>query len=112
MTYVPPDGGRRLGPFSGPCRRILMIEHKRFGPLTLILFVLLCASTAFAAPVCVDGSFSAYAPLTSGDPAITCQYQDLIFSFAYNSLIYQKDPSQAPLAPGDRIENHVTITFV
>ena len=36
----------------------------------------------------------------------------MIFTFGFEELQYLPDPSQPPLAPGDRIENHVNITFV
>jgi hypothetical protein len=78
----------------------------------LLLLVGLGASNASASPACTDGLLSTYAPLTSGSPNISCQFQDLIFTFAFDELIYQKDPSQPDLAPGDRIENHVNIAFL
>ncbi len=89
-----------------------MIVNKRFGPPLLILLALLVGiPSAFAAPVCVNGSFSAYAPATNLSAPISCQFQDLIFTFAFDALIYQPDPSQPALGPGDRLENHVNITF-
>jgi hypothetical protein len=70
------------------------------------------ATSASAVSLCVDGSLSAYAPLTSVSTPISCQYQDLIFTFAFDEFVYQKDPSQPALGPGDRIENHVNIAFL
>ncbi|HXA50198.1 MAG TPA: PEP-CTERM sorting domain-containing protein [Candidatus Acidoferrum sp.] len=70
------------------------------------------ASSASAVSVCVDGSLSTYAPLTSASAPISCQFQDLIFTFAFDELVYQRDPSQAALGPGDRVENHVNIAFL
>jgi hypothetical protein len=90
-----------------------MVRFKRFGPLPLLLFLVgVGASNASASPACTDGLLSTYAPLTSVSAPISCQFQDLIFTFAFDELIYQKDPSQPALAPGDRIENHVNITFL
>jgi hypothetical protein len=78
-----------------------------------VLAVLLGASAAMASPIpCVNGSLALYAPLTNVSADIACQYQDLIFTFSFGELQYQADPSQPPLAPGDRIENHVSIAFI
>jgi hypothetical protein len=90
-----------------------MVHFKRFGPLPLFaLLVVFGASNASATSLCTDGLLSTYAPLTSGSPNISCQFQDLIFTFAFDELIYQKDPSQPALAPGDRIENHINVAFL
>jgi hypothetical protein len=90
-----------------------MVDFKRFGPLPLLaLFIGFGASNASAVSVCVDGSLSTYAPLTAASPTISCQFQDLIFTFAFDEFIYQQDPSQPALSPGDRIENHVNIAFL
>src|SRR3954469_10483261 len=91
----------------------LMVHFKRFGPLPLLALLMgVGASSASAVSLCVDGSLSTYAPLTSVSAPISCQFQDLIFTFAFDEFVYQKDPSQPALGPGDRIENHINIAFL
>src|ERR1700686_1682780 len=91
-----------------------MVGPKKINIFFCTVFViLLCASVAVASPIpCVNGSLALYAPLTSVSAEIACQYQDLVFTFAFQEFQYQKDPSQADLAVGDRIENHVDIAFI
>jgi len=89
-----------------------MVENKRFRPAILLLFaVILGISSAYGAPLCTSGSFANYAPATNLSAPISCQFQDLIFTFAFDALIYQPDPSQTPITSPDRLENHVNITF-
>ena len=78
----------------------------------LVLVLLLGAPGAIASSACVNGSLSTYAPATSASSPISCQYMDLIFTFSFGEFVYQKDPSQPNLSPGDRIENHVNISFI
>src|SRR4051794_29916357 len=90
----------------------MVAEKQRSLLWCLGVIALVGATSASAAPLCVNGSLSTYSPATSVSSAISCQYQDLIFTFSFGELVYQRDPSQPALLPGDRIENHVDIAFI
>src|SRR5881275_705797 len=77
-----------------------------------MFLAVVAASPVSASSLCADGLLSSYSPATGVSAPMSCQYLDLIFTFSFGELVYQKDPSQAALAPGDRIENHVNIVFI